>query len=311
MARGRRDERGGAVSLWVLLMAPVSAFAAVVAMAGPQRLAAESSVQDAADDLAAFTVAARDGQSPGGALLAFPPECVSDNLRTGFDDRMEDLETRIADLQEQIDALGPPPPSEDPAEELRKELKDEQDGLRRDLTGLRVARDERREQWRQACDLMFEALVRDLGHLGVDMGSVRGFYSDSLVVSVLWPGPATCSIPSYSTEDDCKHNGGSWGRTPCRTAQGRVVRDAAHVALAGDWQDAGWAASQVWPDGLPMAAESVGRLSRQDDWSKSAEPCGNLLVVFDTQGRPVWPNDVSGSTSRSLAQSVPRTALSG
>ena len=77
-ATHRSDERGGAISLWVVLMTPVSAFAAVVAMAGPQRLAAESSMQDAADDLAMFAVAWRDGHDMStGELPAFPPECAA------------------------------------------------------------------------------------------------------------------------------------------------------------------------------------------------------------------------------------------
>ena len=310
MVRGRRDERGGAVSLWVLLMVPVAAFAAVVAMAGPQRLAAESSVQDAAEDLAAFTVAWRDGQDPEGALLAFPPECVSDDLKTGFHDRIVDRQERIEGLQQEIGALGPPTPPEDPNAEVRAELRAAQRALEAELARLRTARNERRRQWREACELMFEALVRDLGYLGVDMGSVRGFYSDSLAASHLWPGPEACSIPYWGTEDDCKREGGSWRPLPCRTSQGKVVRDAAHVALAGDWQDAGWAAAQVWPDGLPMAAESMGRLSRQDERT-TAESCRNRLVVFDAQGRPVWASDPLNSQSRNLAQSVPRTALSG
>ena len=80
---GCRDERGGAISLWVLLMVPVSAFAAVVAMAGPQRLAAESSVQEAAEDLAVFAVASRDGQQNFvGPLHAFPTECSTQGQRT-------------------------------------------------------------------------------------------------------------------------------------------------------------------------------------------------------------------------------------
>ena len=79
-AAPRADESGGALSLWVVLMVPVSAFAAVVAMAGPQRLAAESSVDDAADDLAALAVVWRDGHSnPSGAVPAFPPECSIDH----------------------------------------------------------------------------------------------------------------------------------------------------------------------------------------------------------------------------------------
>ena len=99
--RRPRDERGGAISLWVVLMVPVSAFAAVAAMAGPQRLAAESSVQEAADDLAAFAVAWRDGQRlPRGQLNSFPSHCAS---------RTDQQHGAIATLNNNIPALSPPP----------------------------------------------------------------------------------------------------------------------------------------------------------------------------------------------------------
>ena len=72
----RRDQTGGAISLWVVLMTPVAAFAAVVAMAGPQRLAAESSIDETAGDLAAFSVVLRDGRGePTGELEGFLPDC--------------------------------------------------------------------------------------------------------------------------------------------------------------------------------------------------------------------------------------------
>ena len=91
-----------------------------------------------------------------------------------------------------------------------------------------------------------------------------------------------------------------------------VVQDAVHVALTARWQDAGWAAAQVWPDGMPMAAESMGRLSRRDPAAATAPKCALQLVVLDNQGRPVWAG-AGGATpdSRELAQSVGRTPLSG
>ena len=39
------------------------------------------------------------------------------------------------------------------------------------------------DDWKKACDLLFQSLWRDLGYLGVDMNSLRGFYSDSLKMS--------------------------------------------------------------------------------------------------------------------------------
>ena len=81
---------------------------------------------------------------------------------------------------------------------------------------------------------------------------------------------------------------------------------------AANWQDAGWAAAQVWPDGLPMAAESMGRLSQRDPAAATApESVVEQLVVLDNQGRPVWSGSDPTPQSRKLAQSVGRTPLSG
>ena len=171
----------------------------------------------------------------------------------------------------------------------------------------------RLDGWEDACTALSNALVRDLGYLGVDMGSLRGFYSDSLTES---PMTGSCSDPRYTTEAACTGEGHGWTpdlqfTLPCRTSEQTVVRDAVHVALAADWQDAGWAAAQVWPDGLPMAVESIGRLSQRDPLT-TAPVCGGQLVLLDSQGRPVWAG-LAGPTpaSRELAQSVGRTPLSG
>lgn len=72
------DQRGGAVSLMVILMVPVSAFAAVVATAVPQRMAAESSLEEATADIAALAVAWRDAQGRDDAPLdAFFGDCAA------------------------------------------------------------------------------------------------------------------------------------------------------------------------------------------------------------------------------------------
>ena len=252
-AARRRDERGGAVSLWVVLMVPVSAFAAVVAMAGPQRLAAESSVQEATEDLAVFTVAWRDGQhNEQGPLPAFPFDCAA---RTPAQQaEFADLETEIAEIAA-IAALNPndPPAAEiarldDRANELLGQFWLPSPAVPTTIDELRDKFDsfyDSLDAWELACLELADALVRDLGYLGVDMGSLRGFYSDSLATSA-----NLAELPCWITE--------------FRAGQAMVVRDAVHVALAVRWQHAGWAAAQVWPDGLPMAAESVGRLSQRD-----------------------------------------------
>ena len=315
------DERGGAISLWVVLMVPVSAFAAVVALAGPQRLAAESSVQDAADDLAMFAVAWRDGHDMStGELPAFPPDCAARSGQQNAD---------LAMLEGNIAALDP----NDPDIAAQDGLLNDQFTLFRmqppalpaaDKVELRARFDAlvlRLDEWEAACRALSEALLRDLGYLGVDMGSLRGFYSDSLTESAM---TESCSEPQHTTNTACTDAGQTWAPDPafglpCRTSSQQtpdqdvvVVRDAVHVALTARWQDAGWAAAQVWPDGMPMAAESMGRLSRRDPAAATAPKCALQLVVLDKQGRPVWAGS-GGPTpdSRKLAQSVGRTPLSG
>ena len=168
--------------------------------------------------------------------------------------------------------------------------------------------------------MLSDALVRDLGYLGVDVGSLRGFYSDSLTESAM---TGSCSDSLHTTQAACDGaTGTTWTparlgfELPCRTSEastGRdvvVVQDAVHVALTGRWQDAGWAAAQVWPDGMPMAAESMGRMSRRDG-AGTAPECDRQLVVFNEQGQPVWAGANRTPESRKLAQSVGRTPLSG
>ena len=283
----RADESGGAVSLWVVLMVPVSAFAAVVAMAGPQRIAAESSMDEAADDLATMAVAWRDGHDrPDGPLPAFPPECA---VRT----RQQTAE--LVDLDSEIGRLDPN--NLDLAQvgglnaELNRLLADfrraepalpaqTQDELQTRLDNLRT----RLDAWDDACTTMFNWIVADLGNLGVDMNSLRGFYSDSL---------------SLAQE------------LPCTISPKVEVRDAVHVALAADWQYAGWAAAQVWPDGTRVGAESIGRKRRSVSDSNLTEKCEQNLELFDLQGRALVLGNPDPD-SRQLSQSVPgRTAIEG
>ena len=330
-ATHRGDERGGAISLWVVLMVPVSAFAAVVAMAGPQRLAAESSVQDAADDLAMFAVAWRAGHDMStGELPAFPPECAARSGQQNTDlamlkgtiaaldpthaDYLVDLAEQQRLLNDQRMEFRMEPllfPAPDPADlaAAKVELKERFDAL-----------ESRLGEWEKACTALSEALLRDLGYLGVDMGSLRGFYSDSLTESAM---TGSCSDPQYTTNTACRGASETWTPAPafglpCRTSSQQtpdqdvvVVHDAVHVALTARWQDAGWAAAQVWPDGMPMAAESMGRLSRRDPAAATAPECALQLVVLNNQGRPAWAGANPAPDSRKLAQSVGRTPLSG
>ena len=122
-------------------MTPVAAFAAVVAMAGPQRLAAESSIDETAGDLAAFSVVLRDGRDvPIGELDGFLPDC-------------EGLPTV-------------PPPGTDPVL-----WADQRDHLQKACWLLLgdPADSAKAAYW-----------YRDLGYLGIDANSWEGFYSDTV-----------------------------------------------------------------------------------------------------------------------------------
>ena len=207
----RRDQTGGAISLWVVLMTPVAAFAAVVAMAGPQRLAAESSIDETAADLAAFSVVLRDGRNvPTGELKGFLPDC---------------------------EPLDPAPPP----------------GTDADLWAAQ------KTQLQAACQLLLgdpagtagAYWLRDLGYLGIDANSWEGFYSDTVTAS----------------DADCVISGNL------------ETRNAVYAALAADWQDAGWAAAQVWPDGVRMGSEQVARLHQSTTPDSPTNPCDR---EFDT-----------------------------
>ena len=200
----RHDQTGGAISLWVVLMTPIAAFAAVVAMAGPQRLAAESSIDETAGDLAAFSVALRDGLGvPTGELEGFFPDCEM--------------------------LAGGQPSGTDP-----------------------VLWQEQRVDLKKACQLLLGDSstgeggywLRDLGYWGIEANSWEGFYSDTVT-------PVTSCVISGNLE----------------------TRNAVYAALAADWQDAGWAAAQVWPDGVRMGSEQVARLNQSAAPASPTDRC--------------------------------------
>ncbi len=179
---GRRCPRdaGGAVTLCLVLLAPVSMLAAVAALAVPQRLAAESAMHDAAHDIAemAWSRGASRDRVPG---LTMDPSCDD-----GSTSSPSETETRTV-----------------------------------------------------MC-----AVVRSLGTAGFAMESVRGFHTNTLYAGVRSPGaPATAA--------------GTHHVHLCEADAGTVNAGALYVSMAGDWSQAGWAASQVWPDGLRLGSEAL------------------------------------------------------
>ena len=140
------------------------------------------------------------------------------------------------------------------------------------------------------CRALWQPIATDLGGVGVDTESVSGFYSDSYVASA---GPA--------------------GLLPCRVRGTGVVLDAAHVALVADWYG-GWAGSQVWPEGVRLGAEAVGRLNLTyvnfaevhtsgGGFQQQANQCGDRLTVLNDYGEPGWLRD-PGFPGRTMSESV-------
>ena len=261
--------------MWVLLMVPVAAFAAVVALAGPRRVAAESSMQEMAEDLAVFAVAARNnGGDSAGPLPVLPPNC-----HTYWDAQVQAQKDKIVSLTLRINSE---------ADQARKDkFENQRTAVEKELARLEAAAGYY-EQWGAPCELMAAFIADDLESLGFDADSLRGFYTDALSVQELPEGQMAL---------------------PCKVSPRVEVSDAVHVALTADWNGAGWAVAQVWPDGRMVGAEAIGRLTRLAA-SDGAEECRGMLDLRDDRGRPVWmstrPDD---DRARQLVQSADRQSI--
>ncbi|WP_419839584.1 hypothetical protein [Candidatus Poriferisodalis sp.] len=86
------------------------------------------------------------------------------------------------------------------------------------------------------CVELMEAVYRDLGFSGID--SVGGYHTNPLGVAI-----------SAGAQRD---SAGRWYVCGKDDAAAAV-----YVTLAGTWESAGWAASQVWPDGRQFSAEGA------------------------------------------------------
>lgn len=290
-------------------MTPVAAFAAVIAMAGPQRLGARAAMGDAADDLAVMTAALRDGYgTPTGAIDSSVLDCdfsADDAARYG------PLQQEFALLREAVEQGTATKPQQDRFKVLLDPASQPPDDYQQ-LGGKR------------ACSLLTEAVLRDLGAAGVAGHSLAGTYSASLRHADIADTLANRPSDSYTSvgwkpADDDKTV------TPCALSSQVVVYDAAHVAIAGDWSGAGWAAAQVWPDGARLGAEAVGRLTQPDpnrattvlavDGDSDGKPdylCdGTLLRMLDPQGRPKWATGTGGDGARDLVGEADRVPFGG
>ncbi|WP_419554133.1 hypothetical protein [Candidatus Poriferisodalis sp.] len=275
--QARSDEFGGAVSLLVVLMVPVCTFAAVVAMAVPQRLAAESSLDSSAEDLAALAAAVHSASGPNqGPLNPFFPDClvpVADPPRSDMGDAgsdMGDAESDMGDAESDMGDAGSdmdsPESDSDSPEPVAHLL--------------------------QPCETLSTALLEDLGRLGFDGASLRGFYSTPYA--------------------DAGPDSDGW-TLPCHDGGRTAVADAVRVGLVADWNQASWAAAQVWPSGLPMASEAIGRLTYEIPHTPAGDAgmheCGTRLELMAPDGRPAW--QAGRPDAREFAESVPTRAAFG
>lgn len=146
-----------------------------------------------------------------------------------------------------------------------------------------------------ACKTLARSLLADLGARGFDEAAIAGFYSSA-----------------YTTQGHAHASS-----LPCRAGGRAVIADAAHVALAADWGAGDWATAQVWPGGITIRSESVGRIAQatgndsagsagQEGMTPSGSPdCGELFDTALHEGLPRL-----GDEALSFAETLPtRTAF--
>ena len=195
----------------VILVTPMLVLAAVAAAAVPQRLAAQTALDDSAVELAAMAAIWRDDQArPHGPVDWFFPDCAAGDLRSPASHSTEDL--------------------------------DSNDGEAADSAPERTAAPADRLAIRRACHAATESLLGRLGGLGIDADRLAGFHTSLL----------SADLPA--SDDDHPPS------VPCQAGSGAVTADAVYLAISAPWTNAGWASSQIWPDGDTLHAQATGRL---------------------------------------------------
>ncbi|MXV86683.1 MAG: hypothetical protein F4117_10250 [Acidimicrobiales bacterium] len=226
----RCDERGGTVSLMVILLTPMLAFAAIAAAAVPQRLAAQAAVDDTAGELASMAAVWRTVQAqPHDPADWFFPDCTQRHSTPP-----EDPES-LAD------------PSRDP-----QQTPDDPSAAGPDaLEGHRTLRD--------ACITTTRSLLAGLGARGVDADRLAGYYTSGFSTiappagDVDHPSSVPCRISVGIVASDAVHLGitADWGAGRWAPAQiwpdGIVLHShtAAYATQPSDTED---------PDQLPGCA---------------------------------------------------------
>ena len=143
---------------------------------------------------------------------------------------------------------------------------------------------------RHACKTLAGSLLADLGARGFDESALAGFYSSAYTTST-----------GSTTQGDAHA-----ASLPCHAGGRTVIADAAHVALAADWGARDWATAHVWPDGITIRSEAIGRITRPvGDESAGPPDCGGLFDTALHEGLPRL-----GDAAQSFTETLPtRTAF--
>lgn len=141
-------------------------------------------------------------------------------------------------------------------------------------------------EFQRACEALTESLLEGLSARGFDAGTVTGFYS---------------SAYTTSTHPTMTPDGNHPASLPCHPGGRAIVAEAVHLGLAADWATTDWAASQTWPQGLRITAESVGTIAvpAANDMI-TAPACASLLDLV-----PLDAQRAGGSEARQFAESLP------
>ncbi|WP_419853877.1 hypothetical protein [Candidatus Poriferisodalis sp.] len=141
-----------------------------------------------------------------------------------------------------------------------------------------------------ACETLARSLLADLGARGFDESAIAGFYSSAYTTST----------------GSTAHSDAHPASLLCRAGGRAVIADAAHVALAADWGTRDWATAHVWPDGITIRSEAIGRITRPTGDDSAGPPdCGGLFDTALHEGLPRLSDE-----AQSFAETLPtRTAF--
>ena len=328
--RPSRDESGAAVMLWMVLMVPVAIFAALVAMAGPQRLAAESSVREIADDLARFAAESHEvadgwmvtirnineGKDPYIHPLILPPNLIPLTLERPIepplpvDCRITDESDLLGNLKPYLDALLDGINAQqsilgrDVDAEVKAAARTLQLNYKWQFDVVTDLRDES-EQLKEECERFTNQFAAGLGRLGIDISSLRGYYIDfDGDEPDSWDRPVCIIREEIEIQTDDPTN------DPIIVPQLEAF-EVVRVTLFVDWKSAGWAVAQVWADGIRLGAESIGASVKpapevgEGVVREPQEDC-TMLRDIDPSGRPRQRSDEWDRFPR-----LPRNPFSG